>query len=120
MQGQNKWNMKYLVLALVLISCGSKPSVRESKGRVVAVYTGLDSKKYVDILYREINIVSTDGTVDTLWGVPKFAPELDSSGNAKTDSSGNVIYGKVPKYFKIGKDSVNWRIEGKDIDQLLK
>jgi len=120
-----------LFLMALIVGCNEskkkkQPLPQTGEARVVAVYTKPDSTKVLDILLRVITqqIVydSVAGesviSVDTIWGKPTIVPAKDSLGRWMFDPSGKQVMTSI--FIKTSKDSVNWRIEGKSIDSLLK
>lgn len=119
-------------LIVLLTSCGSNKSKVEpqqpKEAKIIAVYTKPDSTKQIDVMLRiitkKIVFDSVDKkdeiVVDTIWGRPSFMPLVDSAGKPLLDSSGRPVISPMPQYFQISKDSVNWRVEGIDVDSLLK
>lgn len=120
-----------LFLMALIIGCNQskktkQPRPQTGETRIVAVYTRPDSTKVIDVLLRVISqqIVydSTLGesviSVDTIWGRPVTVPAKDSLGRWVFDSTGKQVMTSF--FMKISKDSVNWKIEGKSVDSLLK
>lgn len=120
------------LLAVILFSCGNKPDKvnyeQEGNAKVAAIYTRPDSSKILTVMLRVISKkIAKDSTtgkdkivIDTLWGKPTYVPLLDSLGKPVLDSLKKPVINPEPQYFLIPKDSVYWRIEGKDLEQLLK
>lgn len=120
-------------LAVVLImSCnsgaggGSSPSPKESQSIIAAVYKDKNGGWTLDAMLRVIQKgVGYDSlnkkdvvTYDTVWGYPQYLPVLDSSGVQRLDSLGNKV---IQKYWmRVGKDSVVWNVENKNLDSLVK
>lgn len=122
-----KHSKKLLILA-VLLSCNSKqhkPRVKEGVEKIVGVYT-VNKTKNLAILLRKISKVVKFDTVemqdamfvDTVWGYPSMVPIKDSLGKPVLDSL------KQPKmsvqYVILPKDSVNWKVENINVDDLIK
>jgi hypothetical protein len=121
------------IIPLVAFFCKSdkKESTTPSTGsaQIAAAYITpdtADKTRKLEILLRVIQkTIKYDSAkkkdiiiIDTFWGFKKIVPMLDSLGNVKKDSSGRTFVNEA--WFPIGKDSVNWRIEGIPVDSLLK
>lgn len=121
-----------LILVSVLASCNSSNNVekpiKSQENKILVVITGRDGKKFFNVAKRIISVKIDYDSVkkknvissDTLYGQSIAIPVLDSLNKPKKDSIGNVIYKPEPQYFLIGRDSANWRIQGVDVDSLLK
>jgi len=119
-----------LTLLIALLSCNetSKKEVpKEGDSFIVATYIDTSGQKILDIVGRKISKVLKYDTiknidiilVDTQYFKPVYLPAKDSSGKTILDT----LTGK-PRLFKnysqISKDSVNWRVQNKDIKELTK
>lgn len=120
-----------IALVLIFISCGDKGKKEKnsqpvSQAKIIAIYTGPDGKKVATIAFRVINKnIRYDSTlkndvivIDTLWGIEKPVPLLDSLKQPIKDSLGNPRFQLF--YVKVSKDSINTHIENIPLDSLLK
>lgn len=120
-----------LFASLFIISCssGSKKKAEPptaSNEKIIAVYRTPLGVNEVGIMLRAIkkeakyDSAKSDYIVvtDTLWGRPVQVKQVDSLGKQRTDSDGTPLF--VINYLLIGKDSVDWRVENKNVDTLLK
>jgi len=121
------------ILSVVLVmSCNSgagdksTQSPKESQAIIAAVYKDKKGGWTLDAMLRIIQKgVGYDSvnkkdivTYDTVWGYPQYIPVTDSSGVPTVDSSGNKV---IQKYWmRVGKDSVVWNVENKNLDSLVK
>jgi hypothetical protein len=113
-----------IIIASLLTACNNgkqkPPIIKSQSNKVLAVYRVADTSQQNAIGFMRRIITTVDGVpVDTLWGWPLTIPILDSLGKPKLDSATGKQFGKI-EYVQILKDSVEWRIEGKDVDTLLK
>jgi hypothetical protein len=126
--------MKQVVTILsifILFSCNTNKQTPATPGnaKIVAVWTKPDSSKEISIMYRSIykqvlfdSASKTDRIViDTAWGYPIPQALLDSTGKVILDSiTKQPRLSPEPRYIFISKDSVNWRIAGIPLEELLK
>jgi hypothetical protein len=133
--------MNKIVIALsvfIMISCGSKNESESSvkihppmpEAKIIAAYLkpAPDSGWGLDAMLRLISPTTTYDSVrgeysvviDTVWGRPMFFPLKDSAGKEVMGHDGKPVLNPIPQYYKISKDSVNWRVENVPIDSLLK
>ncbi len=120
-----------LIASVILFSCKGKSSdiPPDSQSKIVAVWTKPDSTKELGIMLRQITVTMPYDSVakkrrfvvDTFYGYPVPKPLVDSLGKVVLDSlTKQPILSPQPAYYYISKDSVNWRVEGIPVDQLLK
>jgi len=103
-------------LLILFISCNSKKKLpKASSVPLVVSITVSDGSKFLDIATRVIELgVDSNGKVkvDTLWYLKRGLPVY------KKDSTGKIDTSIEEKYFKLSKDSVNWRVENVPADSL--
>ena len=121
-----------LIIASLLLfyACGGSKKKSEvpipGEKKLLAIYTDTDGIKKPGIVVMVItktikydSLTKKDNIViDTIWGRPVNVPLLDSLKRPVKDSLGQLKY--LSGFALIGKDSVNWRIEGKSVDSLIK
>lgn len=123
-----------LLSSIFIFSCNNNKKESQSTpslgaAQITAAYITpdpSDTVRKVEILYRVIQkTIQFDSIknqdiiiVDTFWGFKKFIPILDSTGKPKKDSLGRTFV-DAP-WWPIGKDSVNWKIQGVPYDTLIK
>lgn len=109
-----------VILISILIACKSKKKERAEVGtqKIIAIRTYTDSVRRPVILYRTIlKTISYDSTkkkdvivVDTIWQEEFVVVVKDSTGRDTTEK----------RYIRVPKDSVDWRVENKDVDSMSK
>lgn len=115
-----------ILCIILLLSCTNSDHVKDSQSKIIAVYKKADGTNEVAAMYMIVKKkITTDSstqqdkiTIDTTWVRVVNKPVIDSSGRPKKDSTGKELF--TTDYFPIRKDSVNYHIELKDIDSLLK
>jgi len=109
-----------LTLAAFLFSCKDKTKkpAKDQLDPVVAVITFQDGKRGFEKVTRLIKAATGDTEYYLIRAVQK--PKLDSAFMPILDSLKKPITYSEDTYYLIGKDSCNWRIEGRNVDSLLK
>lgn len=120
----------FVLFAAILFSCNSKNTVNTDspkqdvkyplREKIFAVYTDTGSGKKVPAIVMRViqKAIKYDSltkkdviTIDTIFGVERvFQSGVDSLGKPKYSVD----------YFLIGKDSVNWKVQGISVDSLTK
>ncbi len=109
-----------LTLAAFLFSCKDKTK-KPTKDRVdpiISVVTFANGTKGFEKTTRLIKAATGDTEMYLVRAIQK--PKLDSNFMPLIDSvTKKPITYSEDQYFLINKDSVNWHIEGKNVDSLL-
>jgi|GEM_PF-3702351 len=123
-----KLKLLFAVSVLMFVSCDKKKEQKIDEGevRVMGVYTNSAGQKVPTIFLRVIKVsMAFDSVnekyshkVDTLWGIEKSVPVLDSLNHPKKDSLNNPIYKSY--WAVVSKDSVNTHVENIPLEILLK
>lgn len=118
-------------LMIVFLPSGCKDKKHEtqkpSQKRVIGLYVKADGSVESAVLLMQILVAAKydsakgkyDVVTDTIWGIPRMRPLIDTATKIqKVDSAGVKQF--VVDYIIYPKDSVIWRIEGRDYDSLIK
>lgn len=121
-----------ILFVIALFSCSEKSHPKETFGdaKIVAVWTKRDSTKELNVMFRRIAMWAYYDSVankkeikiDTFWWYPTPQALIDKATNKPViDSVTNKpLLDPEPLYIPISKDSVNWKVAGIPLEELLK